>query len=115
MSKRSNQKRITRGARVLRFLRQQAGISLRKAAQISHVGDSVIAHLETGRIDIHAHHLERLLPVYKATPQSYELFASGRVELPENLKFECIEIIKSMSPEQIRTAHPVLASLFNRT
>ncbi len=115
MSKRSQQKRITRSARVLRFLREQSGLSIRKAAVMAGLGDSALAHLEQGRIDISDHHLERLLPVYKSTRESYEVFASGKVQLPENLRFECIEILKLMSAEQIRTAYPVLASLFNRS
>jgi transcriptional regulator with XRE-family HTH domain len=99
---------------VLRFLREQAGLSIRKAAAIAGIGDGVIAHLEQGRIDISDRHLERLLPAYKSTRDTYEMFVAGRVQLPENLRFECIEILKSMTAEQIRTAHPVLASLFNR-
>lgn len=114
MSKRSNQKRLTRGARVLRFLREQAELSQRQAANQCGLTGAVIAHLEQGRIEIHERHLERLLPAYKATQESFELFVSGRVELPQNLRFECIELIKQMTAEQIRTAYPVLSSLINR-
>jgi transcriptional regulator with XRE-family HTH domain len=114
MSKRSNQKRINRPARVLRFLREQSQLSQREAATLCGLSSAVIAHLEQGRIDIHQRHLDRLLPIYKSTPESFALFAAGRVELPQNLKFECIEIIKQMTHEQIRTAHPVLSSLINR-
>jgi transcriptional regulator with XRE-family HTH domain len=115
MSNRSNQKRLTRGARVLRFLREQAGVSQRKAAELSGLNGAVIAHLEQGRIAIHERHLDRLLPAYKATPTSFEMFTSGKVEVPQDLRFECIEIIKSMSLEQIRTAYPVLSSLIRRS
>lgn len=114
MSKRCNEKRITRGARVLRFLREQSGLSIRKAATLAAIGDSVLAHLETGRIEIHERHLARLIPAYRSTRETYEMFVTGKVQLPENLRFECIEILKSMSADQIRTAHPVLASLLNR-
>ena len=111
MSKRSQQKRITKGSRALRFLREQAGISLRKAAAKSGVGDAVIAHLEQGRIGIHQRHLDRLLPIYGVPAQTYQMFASGSVALPQNLRFECLEIVHEMTMDQLRTAFTVLQSL----
>jgi transcriptional regulator with XRE-family HTH domain len=111
MSKRSNEKRITMGSRTLKFLREQAKLSVRAASRASGVGDGVINHLENGRMNIHPFHLEKLLPAYGVTVQTYEMFASGQVPMPQNLRFECIEIIKTMSFEKLRTAHPVLLSL----
>ena len=111
MPKRSQIKRVTAASRALRFLREQAGLSLRAAAGASGVGDGVITHLENGRIEIHPHHLQKLLPAYGTTPTIFELFAKGKVALPENLRHDCIEIIKSLPIEQLRTAHPVLVSL----
>jgi transcriptional regulator with XRE-family HTH domain len=111
MSKRSQQKRITPGARTLRFLREQAGMSIRKAGEKSGVNPSVIAHLEQGRIDIHVRHLEPLLKAYGSTVQTYQMFSSGGVALPQNVRAECIEIVRSMSLDQLKTAHPVLLSL----
>lgn len=115
MSKRSNEKRITRATKVIRFLREQARVSLRDAESLTQLSMSVISQIEHGRISVRDHHLEQLLPAYRCTRETYEMFLNGRAELPENLKFECIEIVKAMSPEQIRTAYPVLSSLLNRT
>lgn len=113
MSKRSNQKRINTQTRVLKFLRQQAKLSIRKAARASGVGEGVINHLETGRIQIHSRHLEKLLPAYKVPMQTYEMFASGTVALPQDIRSECLEIVRGMSMDQLRTALPVLNSLHN--
>ena len=85
MFKRSNEKRITDGSRTLKFLREQAKLSLRTASKVTGVGEGVISHLENGRIDIHVRHLEKLLPAYKSTPQIFEMFASGQVILPLGL------------------------------
>jgi transcriptional regulator with XRE-family HTH domain len=63
MSKRSDEKRVTKATRAIKFLRDQANMSLREAAQASGLNLSVIAHLETGRIGVGEKHLELLLPV----------------------------------------------------
>jgi transcriptional regulator with XRE-family HTH domain len=111
MSKRSDEKRITKGCRALKLLREQAGLSVRGAAKASGVGDSVINHLENGRITLHPRHLEKLLPAYGATQKTFEMFASGSIAMPQNLIAECIEFLRAMSPEQLRTVHPVINSI----
>ena len=98
-------------SRTLQFLRQQAGLSTRGAAKASGLKDGIINHLEHGRVRVHPHHLEALLPAYGATRKTYEMFASGKVPLPQDLRKECLEIVQEMSPEQLQTAHPVLQSL----
>lgn len=111
MSSRSQIKRITLASRTLKFLREQAGLSTRGAATASGLGDGVINHLENGRISIRERHLEKLLKAYSATIKTYEMFATGAVKLPLDLRKECLEIVSQMSSEQLRTAHPVLLSL----
>jgi transcriptional regulator with XRE-family HTH domain len=111
MSKRSNVKRITSESRALRFLREQSRLSLRKAAALSGLGDGVIARLEQRRISVHQHHLDKLLTVYGATPQTFAMFVTGSVQLPQNLRFDCLELLRAMSLEQLRTIHPVLVSV----
>lgn len=111
MSSRSCIKRITLGSRTLKFLREQAGLSLRMASQISGVGTSVLHHLEHGRIDISDNHLERILDVYKSNRAMYEMFASGKVKLPLDLRSECMALVSGMTFEQLQTVHPVLMSL----
>ena len=111
MSKKPVQKRTTIESRTLQFLRQQAGLSTRGAAKTSGIGDGIINHLEHGRVRVHPHHLEKLLPAYGTTLQTYEMFVSGKVALPIDLKKECIELVRSMSLDQLRTVHPVLQSI----
>ncbi len=114
MSKRSNRKLVTKGGRVLRFLREQAKLSLREAASQSGVSMSLLAHLEQGRASIHNYHVEKLTNSYGCTVQTYQMFESGKVELPQDLRLECLEIIRAMSLEQLRTVYPVLESLKQR-
>lgn len=111
MSSRSQIKRISLGSRTLKFLRLQSGLSLRAASAISGTGASVINHLEHGRMEIRVRHLEQLLKSYGSTRQTYEMFTSGRVKLPVDLRADCIRIIEGMTLEQIQTLHPLLESL----
>jgi transcriptional regulator with XRE-family HTH domain len=111
MSKSSQVRRITQASRALRFLREQAGLSIRAAAAASKIGDGVINHLEHGRIQIGDHHLEGLLPAYQATRQTFEMFASGSVAFPQNLEAECMALIRAMTQEQLRTIYPILQSI----
>lgn len=111
MSKSSQVKRPTMGSRTLKFLRDQSGLSVRGAAAASGIGSGVINHLEHGRIRIHQHHLDALLKAYGTTEQTYQMFASGGVAMPQNLRSECLQLVQQMSSDQLRTAHPVLLSL----
>ncbi|RYZ84103.1 MAG: hypothetical protein EOP06_18730 [Proteobacteria bacterium] len=72
---------------------------------------AIINHLENGRMAIHDRHLEKLLPSYGSTVQSFEMFAKGTVEIPRDLRRECIELISSMGLDNLRVALPVLHSL----
>ena len=62
MSKIHKAKHITKEGRTLAFLRHQAGLSIRGAATAAKTTEGVINHLENGRINVHPHHLEKLLP-----------------------------------------------------
>lgn len=86
-------------------------MSYREAERASGLGYSLISHLESGRVAIHSRHLVVPLAAYGVTMQTFEMFAEGRVALPQNLRAECIELIQKMSVEQLRTALPVLLSL----
>jgi transcriptional regulator with XRE-family HTH domain len=65
MSKRSSKIILTNEARVLRELRIEAGLSMRRAGQLIGKSDSTIAHIETGRMAIPGGaRLEQLLEIY---------------------------------------------------
>lgn len=113
MSKRSQEKRITTANRALKFLREQAGLSFRQASTASGINMALINHLENGRMEIGQRHLDKLLPAYRATRATFNMFANGSIELPQDLKAECAEIVRNMSLDQLRTAFPVLKSLSN--
>ncbi len=110
MSNRSQERRITSGARTLKFLRQQAKLSFRTAANASGMNSATINHLEHGRIQIHPHHLQKLLSAYGVNIQTFEMLSSGSVPLPQDVRAECLEMVRLMPLEQLRLVHPVLIS-----
>jgi len=114
MSKRSEEKRVTKATRAIKFLRDQANMSLREAARASGLNLSVVAHLETGRIGVGENHLKLLLPVYGATLRTFQMFAQGDIDLPPDPKRDCLELVQRMTRDQLRTALPVLQSLANQ-
>jgi transcriptional regulator with XRE-family HTH domain len=65
MKKRSQKIILTKEAHVLRALRKESGLSMKRAATQMGVSDSTIAHIETGRMNPpHGSRLERMLAVY---------------------------------------------------
>jgi transcriptional regulator with XRE-family HTH domain len=111
MSQRSSERRITSESRVLRFLRCEAGFTYRQAAKRSGLNVATLNHLENGRIKVHQRHLDRLLPCYDATLKTYQLFVAGGATMPKDLKHECLEAIKALSEEQLRSVLPILLAM----
>jgi transcriptional regulator with XRE-family HTH domain len=65
MKKRSQKIILTKEAHVLRALRNESGMSMRKAATLIGVSDSTIAHIETGRMNPpRGERLQRMLTAY---------------------------------------------------
>lgn len=56
------------------------------APQALVTGSSITWSHGGARIQIHPRHLEKLLPTYGATQQTFEMFASGAVGFSQNLR-----------------------------
>ncbi len=65
MSKRTDYQEITKKAQVLKYFRNEAGLSMRQAGAKSGFSPTTINHIENGRADIHKHHIQVLLAVYR--------------------------------------------------
>ncbi|MBI2712599.1 MAG: helix-turn-helix domain-containing protein [Bdellovibrio sp.] len=88
---------LSNEARVLKCLRLEHRLSMRKAAELAGVSDSTVAHIETGRLNPpKGARLERLLRVY------------GGIKTKSF--YERVRIFQSTPP----TPHEELTELFNR-
>ena len=93
---------MTNEARVLKDLRLQHGLSMRKAGSLIGRSDSYIAHIETGRMDTpKGEKLERLLNIYgNIKPKSFYERVSG-YKKRITPRAELIEIVKRQSEEKV--------------
>lgn len=106
--KRSNHKRTTKAARVLRFMRMSKGISMRAAGRLVDLSDSWVSHVEQGRMDLDEAKISRLIEAYGFARREYEtLLASGEVPYT-NIKDECIALIDRIDDEKLKTVLAVL-------
>lgn len=103
MKERSQKIILTHEARVLRALRLEHGLSMRKAGELAGVSDSLIAHIETGRLNPpKGAALERLLRVYGGIQEKsfYERVRTFRMK--PTPKEELQELIGRANAKQIQ-------------
>ena len=75
---RSQQKRITKEAMVLRYMRHSRNLSLNQAGELVGISGSAIAHIEQGRMDVSKARIETMLHAYRYTQDEYLEFFDGR-------------------------------------
>lgn len=93
---------LTNEARVLKRLRQEAGLSLREAGEKIGRNHSTIVHIETGRMDPpKGERLHRLLEAYGVP--NYKSFYNRVLNFKEKLtpSQEMSEIVPRLSPEKL--------------
>lgn len=106
--KRSQQKRITKQAKVLRFLRMAKKISMREAGRRMNLSDSWISHIEQGRLDLSEKASQRLVEIYGYTWKEYETLLAGGDAPFVDLKDECIGLLDRIDETKLRAVHAVL-------
>jgi len=107
---RSQQKRITKEAMVLRYMRQSRNISLNQAGHLVGISGSAISHIEQGRMDISRARITTLLQAYRFTAEEYLEFFDGR-PIPVSLRDECIAILKGLDDAKLQAVHSLLVNL----
>lgn len=108
--KRSEQKRITREAMVLRYMRHTRKLSLNQAGELVGISGSAIAHIEQGRMDVSRARLQTLLAAYRFTEDEYLEYFDGR-PVPLSLRDECITIVKELDDSRLQAVHAMLVNL----
>lgn len=112
--KRSQEKRITREAQVLRYLRLSKSISTNKAAALVTISSSAIAHIEQGRMGVSIARSRTLVEAYGYTWAEFMEFVDGKT-LPINYLDECVRLLAEIDKEKLQTIHQVLLSFGGRT
>ena len=108
--RRCNHKVMTKEASLLKFMRESRNLSMRRAGDLLDVSDSTISHLENGRADLHPEIVTKLLHFYGYSYEQFISMCSGKLELPQSLRLECLEIIKRLDEEKLKTVKTILQS-----
>ncbi len=108
--RRCNHKVMTKEASVLKFMRESRNLSMRRAGNLLGVSDSTISHLENGRADLNPEIVTRLLHFFGYSYEQFISMSSGKIELPHSLRRECLEIIKRLDDEKLKTVRTILQS-----
>lgn len=107
---RSQQKRITKEAMVLRYMRQQRKLSLNDAGKLVGISGSAIAHIEHGRMDVSRARIQSLLEAYRFSKDEYLEFFDGR-PIPISVRDQCIAIVKQLDEGQLQAVHAMLVNM----
>lgn len=111
MSKRSNEKRITKEAQVLRYLRIKSRMSLNQAGRACGITGSAIAHIEQGRMDVSTARIHIMVEAYGCTMDDFYGYIDGEADVPTNYRDECTFLIRDMPEAKLALAHGILQNL----
>lgn len=98
--KRSQQKIITIKSRAIRYMRLSKGMPQSVAAETAGCSKQAIGHYETGRMDISAERLRRLLSAYGYTESDFEEYLTGKAIPILNVKDECGALLDRIVGEE---------------
>lgn len=111
-SGRSGRVIMTNEARVLRELRIQSGLSMRKAGALLGCTDSYISHIENGRSDVpKGDRLDKFLTVYGGIKQKSFYERVRRYTETRDPRIELIEMIQNLPPEKITLLSKLASSI----
>lgn len=109
-NRRSDIKVMTKEARILKFLRESRRLSMRKAALVLGTSEAFINHSEHGRIDLTPTIIVRFLNAYGFDYSYFKDLLEDKIEIPENQLEDCINILKKLAPEKLKTIKAILQS-----
>lgn len=109
-TRRSDHKIMSKEAAVLKYLRESRKLSVRNAAKVVGLSDTKINHAENGRCDLHPTLILKILNGYGYTYEGFMELVKGNKLMPSNLYAECVEILKRLDKEKLKTIKTILES-----
>lgn len=98
----------TKEGRLLKYLRESRNLSVRDAGRIMGISNSTVSHTENGRRDVNREIVEKFLEAYGYSYEEYERMFSGEIVLPENIRGECIEMLKRLDSSKLKAVRAFL-------
>lgn len=107
-SRRCDLKVETKEGRLLKYLRESRNLSVRAVGRIMGTSESTVCHSENGRRDLNKKIIISFLDAYGYSYDEYEKMLQGDIVLPENIRGECIDIIKRLEPSKLKAVKAFL-------
>lgn len=101
---------ITKEAKILRYLRLKAMISLVDASQRNNMTKAAICHMEKGRMRIPKERIRPIVLSYGYTMRDFEELMKME-EPPVCPEDECISIVRKLSNEKLQMAYLFLVQM----
>ncbi len=108
--KRSEQKRITREAKIIRYMRISKGMTHGQAGLHCNCSEAAIGHYENGRMDISPSRLSQLLKAYGYTREEFDEYRAGKPIPVIDMKAECTLLLGRIDETKLKAVHAVLTS-----
>lgn len=107
--RRNQIKKPSKEALLLKKIRQDKGISIRKAAKLIGKSDSWLAHFETGRFDPKLHDYEQVASIFNLNfKQLKSKVAVATEDDLVNIREECRLILNRMPQEKLKAVYQML-------
>ena len=106
--RRSDHKVMTKEASLLKFMRESRHLSMRRVAPILGLSEATVNHSENGRRDLDLKLIKRFLKVYGYSLDEFNKMLEGKIEVPEHLRSECIDIINKIDDSKLKTVKAFL-------
>jgi transcriptional regulator with XRE-family HTH domain len=108
--RRCDRKEITREAEVLKYLREVRKLSMRDVGKIINRSGGIINHIENGRVDLRPEFIMKLLDIYGVNYSNFLDLCKGETETPEQVRSDCVRIIKKIPHDKLKAIKTILAS-----
>jgi hypothetical protein len=109
-NRRSDVKVMTKEARVLKFLRESRKLSMRRAGVLIGVSDTFVNHCENGRIDLNTNIILKFLNSYGYEHSHFLKLVEGKIEMPEDQLEECINLLRKLPLDKLKTIRTIIQS-----
>lgn len=105
--RRTSEVRLTNEARILRMIREERRLSIRKVAKELGYSETYLRHIEKGRLDIPSESFtRRILALYSVTLRQFKKRASGELKIDK--RDECMNIINHIDDQSLDIVWKIL-------
>ncbi len=101
---------ITTEVKTLRYLRIQAGLSLRQASRLLGITDTAISHIENGKMKLPSARIEQMVASYGATMSDFFRISKAKV-MPVEYREECESLLRRVPNQELEAVFSFLKNI----